>query len=83
MWGVVPRFRFLFSVAASQKKPDFGTPEMEKAFCVGRNENRSPCVPRHTKGHTRVRYGHSLTNYAMIRAKPSSFDLKAMQPRMW
>jgi hypothetical protein len=40
-------------------------------------------VPRHPKGHAHVRYGLVLTNYDMIRAKPSSFDIKAMQPRMW
>jgi hypothetical protein len=40
-------------------------------------------VPRHPKGHTRVRYGLVLINYAMIRAKPSSFDLKVMQPQTW
>jgi hypothetical protein len=40
-------------------------------------------IPRHPKGHACVRYGLVLTNYDMIRAKSSSFDLKAMQPRMW
>jgi hypothetical protein len=34
MWGVFPSFRFRVSVAASQKKPDFGTPKMEKALFV-------------------------------------------------
>jgi hypothetical protein len=29
MWGVVPSFRFRVSVAASQKKTDFGTLKME------------------------------------------------------
>jgi hypothetical protein len=38
-------------------------------------------IPRHPKSHVRVRYGLVSTNYAMIRAKPSSFNLKAMQPR--
>jgi hypothetical protein len=32
MWGVFPTFRFRVSVAASQKKPDFGTLKMEKAL---------------------------------------------------
>jgi hypothetical protein len=40
-------------------------------------------VPRHPKGHEHVQYGLISTNYVMIRAKPSSFDLKAMQPRTW
>jgi hypothetical protein len=35
MWGVVPTFQFRFSVASSQKKPDFGIPKMEKALFVG------------------------------------------------
>jgi hypothetical protein len=38
-------------------------------------------VPRHPKGHARVRYGLVPINYAMIREKPSLFDLKVMQPR--
>jgi hypothetical protein len=29
-------------------------------------------------GHARVRYGLVPTNYAMIKAEPSSFDLKVM-----
>jgi hypothetical protein len=40
MWGVFPSFRFPVSLAASQKKPDFGTPKMEKALFVVRNKNR-------------------------------------------
>jgi hypothetical protein len=40
-------------------------------------------VPCHPKDHTHVRYGLVSTNYAMIRIKPSLFDLKAMQPRTW
>jgi hypothetical protein len=42
MWGVFPSFRYRISVAASQKKPYFGTLKMEKALFVGRNENRPP-----------------------------------------
>jgi hypothetical protein len=40
-------------------------------------------VPHHPKGRARVRYGLVSTNYVMIRAKRSSFDLKTMQPRTW
>jgi hypothetical protein len=40
MWGVVPTFRFHVLVDASQKKPYFGTPKMEKALFVRPNENR-------------------------------------------
>jgi hypothetical protein len=36
-------------------------------------------LSHHPKGLACVRYGLILTNYAMIRAKPSSFDLKAIQ----
>jgi hypothetical protein len=51
MWGVFPSFQFRVSVAASQN-PDFGTPKIEKALFVGRNENRpqwrsSPCQGPH------------------------------------
>jgi hypothetical protein len=43
MWGVFPSFRFHVSVAASHtKKPDFGTPKIEKAIFLGQNENRPP-----------------------------------------
>jgi hypothetical protein len=83
MWGVVPSFLFAVSVAASQKKPDFGTPKMENAFSLDETKISLYDVPCHPKGHTRVRFGLGPINYAMIRAKCSSFDLKAMQPRMW
>jgi hypothetical protein len=38
-------------------------------------------VPCHPKGHMRVLYSLVPINYAMIRAKPSSFDLKDMHSR--
>jgi hypothetical protein len=34
-------------------------------------------IPRHPKDHVRVLYGLISTIYAMIRAKPRLFDLKA------
>jgi hypothetical protein len=37
--GVFFLARYRISVAASQKKPYFGTLKMEKALFVGRNEN--------------------------------------------
>jgi hypothetical protein len=40
-------------------------------------------ISHHPKGHASVQYGFVTTNYAMIRIKPRSFDIKAMQPRMW
>jgi hypothetical protein len=65
------------------KKPDLGTPKMENALFMGQNENRPPGVARHPKGYARVQYDLVPTNYAMIRAKPSLFDLKAIQPQTW
>jgi hypothetical protein len=64
-------------------KSDFGPPKMENALFIGQKKIGMCGVPRHPKGHTRVRYSIVSTNYAMIRAKPSAFDLKVMQPRMW
>jgi hypothetical protein len=81
MCGVFPSFRFRVSVAASQKKPDFGTPKMEKALFVVQNENWPHGAPRHPNVHVRVRYGLVLTNYAMLMAESSSFNLKVTQPR--
>jgi hypothetical protein len=83
MWGVLPSFRFRVSVAASQKKPDFGTLKIEKALFVGGNKNWSRGIPCHPNGHARVWYSLIPTNYAMIGDKPSSFDLKVMLPRTW
>jgi hypothetical protein len=40
-------------------------------------------VPLHPKGHTCVRYGLVPTNYAMLMAESSSFNLEVMQPRKW
>jgi hypothetical protein len=42
MWGVFPSFRFHVSVAASQKKPDFGTLKMEKPLFIVQNKNQPP-----------------------------------------
>jgi hypothetical protein len=39
MWCIFPCFQFRVSVAASQKKPNFGTPKMEKALFVGRKKS--------------------------------------------
>jgi hypothetical protein len=64
------------------KKPDFGTLKMEKALFVGRNKIGFHGVPHHPKDHAHVRYGLIPTNYAMIRAEHSPFELKVVQPRM-
>jgi hypothetical protein len=82
IWVVVPSFRFRVSIAASQTKPDFGTLKMEKAPFVGRKKIGFHGVPRHPKDHALVRYGLVPTNYAIIRAEPSPFELKVVQPRM-
>jgi hypothetical protein len=80
--GVVLSFQFAVSVAASQKYP-ISTLQKLKMYFSWDETKISPCgVPRHQKGHARVRYDPISTNYDMIRAKSSSFDLKAMQSRM-
>jgi hypothetical protein len=63
------------------KKTDFGTPKMEKALFCDETKIGLHGIPRHPKGHARIRYGLVPTNNAMIRTEPSSFDLKAIQPR--
>jgi hypothetical protein len=77
MWSVVPSFRFHVSVAASRKKFDFSPSKTEKALFVEETKIGLGGVPLHPKGHNRVRYSLVSTNYAMIMAEPSSFDLKA------
>jgi hypothetical protein len=83
MWGVVPSFRFRVSVAASQKNPISALRKWKKHISWDEKKIGLRGVPRHRKVHARVRCGFVLTNYAIIRAEPSSFDLKAMQPQMW
>jgi hypothetical protein len=70
-------------VAASQKNLISILQKWKTHFSWDETKNGIRGVPRHPKGHEHVRYGFVSRNYAMIRAKPSSFDLKAMQPRMW
>jgi hypothetical protein len=65
------------------RKADFGTPKMENTLLWDKTKISLRGIPCHPKDHARVRYGLVLTNYDMIRAKPSSFDLKVMQPRTW
>jgi hypothetical protein len=67
-------------LVATSQKTQFWYSKNGKALFVGWNENRPPCsIPRATC----VPYGLFPTKYAMIRVKPSLFDLKAMQPRTW
>jgi hypothetical protein len=83
MWGVVPNFTFAVSVVASEEKPISALQKWKTHFSLDKTKIGLRVVPRHPKGHARVRYSLVSTNYAMIRAKLSSFDLKAMQPRTW
>jgi hypothetical protein len=52
MWGVVPSFPFAVSVAASQKKSNFGAPKMENTLFVGQKKSASVAfltTPRATR----------------------------------
>jgi hypothetical protein len=83
MWGIVPNFRFRVFIAVSQKKPILAFRKWKKHFSWDKTKIGLHGVPRHPKSHVHIRYGLVLTNYAIIRAKPSSFDLKVMQPWTW
>jgi hypothetical protein len=83
MWGVFPRFWFHVLVAASQKNFILVLRKWKKHFLWYETKIGLCGVPRHPKGHAHVRYGLILTNYAMLMAESSSFNLKVMQPRMW
>jgi hypothetical protein len=83
MWGVVPNFVFSPSVAASQKNMILALQKWKRHFLWDETKIRLRGVPRHPKGYARVWYGLVLADYAMIRAKPSLFDLKATQFQTW
>jgi hypothetical protein len=83
MWGVVPSFRFCISVAASQKTRFLHSKNGKKHFLLDETKISLRGVPLHPNGHACVRYGLVLTNYAMIQAESSLFDLKVTQPRTW
>jgi hypothetical protein len=83
MWGVVPIFPFAVLIAASQEKSSSTLRKWKTHFSWDETKISLCGVPRHPKVYVHVRYGLISTNYAMIRVKPSSFDLKAMQPRTW
>jgi hypothetical protein len=66
------------------KKPNFGTLKIEKKhFSWEEIKIGLRGIPCHPNGHARVRYGLILINYAMIGAKPNSFDLKVMLSQTW
>jgi hypothetical protein len=78
--GVVPKFRFRVLIAASQKNPISALQKWKKHFSWDEMKIGLHGVPRHPKGHARVRYGLVSTNYAMVMAKSSSFYLEVTQP---
>jgi hypothetical protein len=82
MWGIVPNFPFSVLVATSQKNLISALQKWKTHFSWNETKIGLRVIPRHPKGHAYVRYGLVSKNYAMIRAKPSSF-VKAMQPRTW
>jgi hypothetical protein len=83
MWGVFPRFRFRISGAASQKNPISALWKWKKHFLWDETKISLCGIPLHSKGHARVWYGLVPTNYVMLMAESSSFNLKVMQPRTW
>jgi hypothetical protein len=76
MWGVFPSFRFHVSIAASQKNPTSVLRKWKKHSSWYETKIGLRGVPRHPKVHECVRYGIVLTNYAMLMAESSSFNLK-------
>jgi hypothetical protein len=66
MWGVFPSFQFRVLVAASQKTPILVLRKWKRHFSWYETKIALYGVPRHPKGHERVRYGIILTNYAMF-----------------
>jgi hypothetical protein len=78
MWGVVPSFPFAVSVAASQKNSISVLQKWKMHFSWDETKIGPHGVPRDpkTQGRRACPTWLILTNYAMIIAKPSSFDLK-------
>jgi hypothetical protein len=83
MWGIFPSFRYRVSVAASQKNPISALWKWKKHFLWDEMKIGLYGVPLHPKGHARVQYGLVPTNYAMLMAESSSFNLEVVQPRKW
>jgi hypothetical protein len=71
-------FRYL-----PHKKPDFGTPKMEKPLFVGQNKIQPPWRFSPSHGPRTCLIWPRVDKLCMIRAKPSSPDLKSIQPRTW
>jgi hypothetical protein len=83
MWVLFLSFRFRISVAASQKTLILALQKWKRHFLWDETKIGLRDVPRHPKGHIRVRYGLVHTNYAMVMVESSSFHIKVMQPRTW
>jgi hypothetical protein len=79
MWGVFPSFQFRVSIATS-KKPISTLQKWKKHFSWDKTKIGFCGVPRHPKGHARVRYDLVPTNYAMVMDESSSFHLEVIQP---
>jgi hypothetical protein len=83
MQGVVPNFRFYVSVVASQNNLISILWKWKKHFSWDKTKIRLRGVPCHPMCHVRILYGLIPTNYALIKAEHSPFDLKIMQPQTW
>jgi hypothetical protein len=81
MWDVFPSFQFGVLIAASQKKPDFGTPKMAKALFMGRNGNRPPWRSLPSQGTRACLIWPRSEKLCQLMVESSSFNLKVMQPR--
>jgi hypothetical protein len=83
MWGVLPSFRSRV-YSRFTKNSILALWKIEKALFVGGNKNQSlwHSLPSQCPRACPI-WPHSDKLYAMIGAKPSSFDLKVMQPRTW
>jgi hypothetical protein len=93
-WYVYPRwsniyvwcfFQLLTSRFHSRftKNPISALRKWKKHFSSVKTKIGLRGFPRQPNGHARVRYGLVPTNYAMLMAESSSFNLKVMQPQMW
>jgi hypothetical protein len=93
-WYMYPRWSIIYVGFCAQlsvcrfgscltKKPISALQKWKTHFSWDKTKIGLCDVPHHPKGHACVWYGLVSTNYAMIGVKPSSFNLKAMQPRMW
>jgi hypothetical protein len=72
-----------FGSCFTKKNPISALRKWKKHFSWDQTRIDLCGIPRHSKGHTRVRYVLVPTNYDMLMAEFSSFNLKVMQPRTW